>query len=420
VPIITNLSLGGGITVANTFSTPVNVSSTISIPDDKDRLVYVTGNASRSSGNSPAGADTSWRSICWSPERRLFVAVGRSEDTGAARCATSPDGITWTARSPQSGSWWSVCWSPERGLFVAVAGTGTTQRVMTSPDGITWTARTTPGTNEWYSVCWSPERGLFVAVAASGTNGVMTSPDGITWTAGTSPSESWRSVCWSPERGLFVAVAPGLLSNTVMTSPDGITWTARAPAVGNEWNCVCWSPERGLFVAVAKIGGASPQRAMTSPDGINWTARTTPASRYFDSVCWSPERGLFIAVGEFNHLMTSSDGITWTLRSLIITSGYAIVWSSQLGRFVSSGFSTTFDLINLAQFNASPIQNGQKEGQRLILVGTDNYNAPELRSIGNIDAIKNSNDPVFAIASQDQYELRWDSVNSKWVRRGDV
>jgi hypothetical protein len=48
--------------------------------------------------------------------------------------------------------------------------------VMTSPDGITWTARSSAADNGWTSVTWSAEVGLFVAVAASGTgNRVMTS-----------------------------------------------------------------------------------------------------------------------------------------------------------------------------------------------------------------------------------------------------
>jgi len=88
---------------------------------------------------------------------------------------TSPDGITWTARTAGAVSGWrSVCWSPELSLFVAVAYTGT-DRVMTSPDGITWTARTAGAVSGWCSVCWSPELSLFVAVAYTGTNRVMTS-----------------------------------------------------------------------------------------------------------------------------------------------------------------------------------------------------------------------------------------------------
>jgi hypothetical protein len=62
------------------------------------------------------------------------------------------------------------------GLFVAVASTGTGNRVMTSPDGISWTARSSAADNSWVSVCWSKEMGLFVAVASTGTgNRVMTS-----------------------------------------------------------------------------------------------------------------------------------------------------------------------------------------------------------------------------------------------------
>ncbi len=107
---------------------------------------------------------------------------------------TSPDGITWTLRSSAADNgWFSVCWSPERSLFVAVAFSGTGNRVMTSPDGITWTARSSAADNDWYSVCWSPERSLFVAVASTGTGGrVMSSrgrqdaasPDGFVATLG--------------------------------------------------------------------------------------------------------------------------------------------------------------------------------------------------------------------------------------------
>ena len=83
----------------------------------------------------------------------------------------------WTIRtSAADNNWRSVCWSPELTLFVAVAYSGTGNRVMTSPDGINWTIRTSAADNNWFSVCWSPELTLFVAVANTGTgNRVMTS-----------------------------------------------------------------------------------------------------------------------------------------------------------------------------------------------------------------------------------------------------
>jgi len=128
---------------------------------------------------------------------------------------------SWTARtSAADNSWRSVCWSPELSLFVAVAETGTGNRVQTSPNGINWTIRTSAADNNWNSVCWSPELSLFVAVAYTGTgNRVQTSPDGINWTIRTSAADnSWISVCWSPELSLFAAVAETGTGNRVMTS----------------------------------------------------------------------------------------------------------------------------------------------------------------------------------------------------------
>jgi hypothetical protein len=87
---------------------------------------------------------------------------------------TSPDGITWTARTTPTPSrqWRSVTYGA--GLFVAVATTGTGDRVMTSPDGINWTNRVSSADNNWNDVTF--DNGRFVAVANSGTgNRVMIS-----------------------------------------------------------------------------------------------------------------------------------------------------------------------------------------------------------------------------------------------------
>ena len=60
---------------------------------------------------------------------------------------------------------------------------------MTSPDGITWTARTGTNANNWIDIAWSPNLGIFAAVSNNGTlNRVQTSPDGITWTNRTLPT----------------------------------------------------------------------------------------------------------------------------------------------------------------------------------------------------------------------------------------
>jgi hypothetical protein len=213
---------------------------------------------------------------------------------------TSPDGITWTARTSASdNNWQSVTYG--NGLFVAVASSGTNNRVMSSPDGIIWTARTSAADNEWRGVTYG--NGLFVAVAITGTNNrVMTSPDGITWTARTSAADNgWLSVTYG--NGQFVAVAYTGTGNRVMTSPDGVTWTSRTSAVDNDWYSVTYGD--GLFVAVATSGTGN--RVMTSPDGVAWTSRTSAADNNWVSVTYF--NNLFIAVassGTGNRVMTSS------------------------------------------------------------------------------------------------------------------
>jgi hypothetical protein len=91
---------------------------------------------------------------------------------------TSPDGITWTARSAaEANTWRALAWSSELGLFCAVADQSGTNRVMTSPDGITWTARSGAPTYQWNGIAWSPQRGVFVILSSNGAgvDRVMTS-----------------------------------------------------------------------------------------------------------------------------------------------------------------------------------------------------------------------------------------------------
>jgi len=118
--------------------------------------------------------------------------------------------------------------SASNGLFVAVSSSGT-NRIMTSPDGTTWTPRTPPETHDWFGATYG--NGLFVAVASGGTNRVMTSPDGTTWTARTAAQQNyWESVTYG--NGMFVAVSSDG-PNRVMMSAGGITWTAHTAAEAN-------------------------------------------------------------------------------------------------------------------------------------------------------------------------------------------
>jgi len=278
-----------------------------------------------------------WRSVCWSPQLAIFVAVA---DSGTNQVMTSSNGINWIARAAlaQVCEWRGVCWSPELRLFVATNAGAGSNKVMTSPDGITWTGKTASEENSWASsACWSPELGIFLAVSRSGNNRVMTSRDGTTWSPQSDgvPLNGWHAVCWSPELKLFVAVAYDG-NNRVMTSPNGTTWTPRSQGIeANQWNNICWSPKLGIFVAVSWSG---TNCIMTSPDGINWTARLPPTSS-LSGICWSAELGLFVAIGESGtRVMSSPDGINWTARSNAVNLGISVCWSPELGIFVGLAY----------------------------------------------------------------------------------
>ena len=76
---------------------------------------------------------------------------------------TSPNGTTWTLRTAGAeNNWKSVTWSPELNLLVAISDTGSNQ-IMTSPDGINWSSYNCPY-GLWYCVQWVSSLNMFIAV----------------------------------------------------------------------------------------------------------------------------------------------------------------------------------------------------------------------------------------------------------------
>jgi hypothetical protein len=275
-------------------------------------------------------ADNNWRGVTYG--NGLFVAVG---DTGSGDMVmTSPDGISWTARTNYAAT---QAITYNRGLFVAVG----TNRIVTSPDGIVWTNRTSPANSNWWDVTYG--NGSFVAVARTGTSKVMTSRDGITWTNQSSASQNnWVSITYGD--GIFVAVSDVKQADSVgygvMTSPDGITWTNQTVASLN-YGGVTYG--NGLFVAVA--GSGTGNRVVTSPDGVTWTNRTSPADNVWMDVIYGA--GLFVAVAETgsdDRVMTSPDGINWVTRTSAADNTWEDITYGN-GLFVAVGDSGTGDRV---------------------------------------------------------------------------
>jgi hypothetical protein len=97
----------------------------------------------------------------------IFVRMPAS---GATAYETSPDGITWTARTFPAALNWTLgsCITFGNGVFLAVSSTsGTT--AYSSPDGINWTLQALPSTRVWNSVAYGgpTNAGYFICTGAS-------------------------------------------------------------------------------------------------------------------------------------------------------------------------------------------------------------------------------------------------------------
>jgi hypothetical protein len=71
---------------------------------------------------------TSWRSVCWSPELHLFVAVS---DEDGPHVMASYNGAAWYPYTITDGNYSGICWSPKLGIFTAVALEGSSQITTT-------------------------------------------------------------------------------------------------------------------------------------------------------------------------------------------------------------------------------------------------------------------------------------------------
>lgn len=246
-----------------------------------------------------------WTSVAYGAGK--FVALSND---GARRLMTSPDGVTWTARTLPTtlqSAWTAVAYG--NGLFVAIASAtpGGTYPFMTSPDGVTWTPQMSPMPNYWRAIGFGG--GRFVAV---GGEKVATSADGVNWTTTTVVGVNLFGIAYG--NGRFVGVSAGG-NQRIAYSTDGTNWTKRTAPKQKSWNTVAFG--NGTFVALAYDNDAN--EAMISPDGVNW-AMTSVGASYWRSIAFGSDK--FVALGQLA-AMESADGTTWQ-----VASGAIGAWSS--------------------------------------------------------------------------------------------
>lgn len=166
---------------------------------------------SRTSGTANALQDIVWLG-------GVFMAVGVS-----ATLLTSPDGITWTSRTPAggySGNFYGVAVGPVEALgtvyniFCAVGSGGEIQ--TSADDGVTWQQRTAGGgfTGYLYDVEYGGN-GKYAAVGASGE--IQTSENSVNWNDQTADG-GFSST--------FLAIANGPINHWVAVGASGEIQTA--------------------------------------------------------------------------------------------------------------------------------------------------------------------------------------------------
>jgi hypothetical protein len=197
-----------------------------------------------------------------------YIAVGESGIK-----IRSIDGINWAELSNSTVTFRSIDYSGS--LFVTVGFTagGLAPYIETSPDGTTWTSRSpVAGNGNFFGVAYG--NGLWVAVGRDvpGDAYIEFSSNGITWSVASSvPAVSLvNEVAYGNNIWVAVGQTDGVRS-VILTSPDGNIWTQRTTGVTKNINLrdVIFDSSSGLFYAVGDADGVNAL-VLYSDDGITW------------------------------------------------------------------------------------------------------------------------------------------------------
>lgn len=178
-----------------------------------------------------------YSNICYGNGKFVIISPTSANN----RVLVSTDGINWNIYATgYNESWRSICWSEEKNLFVAgsPAILGSTNRVMTSPDGINWTAGYVTEESDPNFIHVEYGNGIFVA--SDGSTNLMISSDGVNWEHKVIPVIDGLYRLYFGG-GYFIAAG----ATKIYISKDGVEWTVHdapygynAISYGNgKWMC---------------------------------------------------------------------------------------------------------------------------------------------------------------------------------------
>ena len=171
------------------------------------------------------------------------------------------------------------------------------------------------------------------------------------WTSGGSQPINAKSITWCPQQKVFFAVSNTGVSIRGFKSTDGgvsftpITMPLRPISVFGsspyQWNSVTWSPELSRYCAVADstslgYGEFDYHNIAYSSDATSWSKGTITTGATFQAIIWSSQLSRFVAAG--SRIAYSNNGVSWTTASYVpAASIYALAWSPELGLLCAVG-----------------------------------------------------------------------------------
>jgi len=208
----------------------------------------------------------------------LYVAVG---DYGSI--ITSPDLVTWTARTHTAGTTSATVWRSvgfANGLFVAVGHNSTQAYAYTSPDGITWTSRTLPSSgtvaaNGCRNLLHDGTRWcLLVQTSASAATVWYATDPTAAWTAAagmnTGANDTYHFLIYKAGVGYLVSRTDNLPTGGnyyISASITSAVWVSRSSTTGTAYNMYTQLVAGTEFIYVLPN---STSTWMRSRDGYTW------------------------------------------------------------------------------------------------------------------------------------------------------
>lgn len=250
----------------------------------------------------------------------------------------------YTVRSmPTARTWRSTAWNGA--IFCSIANNS--NKCATSPDGITWTEHDLPATMNGYSIATDGK--VFVAAFVSK---ILSSEEGIVWVERLSYGGYFTQIVYG--LGTFLAIMD---TGNWWTSEDGLVWLAQpAPGiglgigVGNYGKSLACNGQ--CFVAVTHFG-AHPV-VIRSASGLQGTwsvVATLTTSSGWDAMA-TKERRFCLTSNAHSGTYVSDDGIAWTYYSNAvynvnsITSGYGVFLCTNQDSYYVSEDGISWDTYN--------------------------------------------------------------------------